>query len=141
MPRVREIIENAPHRIGTPEEFTVHGRKVIKTVYRPPDADNLLAFVLDGVFTPSECEEWIRMTESQGYEPALVNIGAGRQMLMTDVRNNSRCIIDSVEMAARIQKYIQPFLPETCELRPLFASSSEQIRNTNKKFCRERKSN
>merc|ERR1712137_817621 len=111
MPRRKaqpQVIVNAPQRIGVPEEFTVERRKILKTTYRPPDAENSLAFILDGVFTPSECEEWIQLTESQGYEPALVNIGAGRQMLMTDIRNNTRCIIDSVEMASRIQKYIQP---------------------------------
>ena len=88
-----QVIANAPHRISPPEEFTVEGRQITKTTYRPPDAENSLAFILDGVFTPSECEEWIQLTESQGYEPALVNIGAGRQMLMTDIRNNTRCII------------------------------------------------
>lgn len=69
------------------------------------------AVVIHGLLTPEECAAIIEKTEDSGYEPALVNIflyfvlssvkfisqvniGGGRQELMSDVRNNDRCIID-----------------------------------------------
>ncbi|EFA79875.1 hypothetical protein PPL_06695 [Heterostelium album PN500] len=73
--------------------------------------DDVIAFTLENVFSKEECQEWIALTEKQGYEPALVNIGYGRQALMTDVRNNDRCIIDSEEMANKIFERIKHLLP------------------------------
>lgn len=93
----------------------VNGRKITKSVLTPPGTNNVLCFILDGVFTKEECDEWIELTEKKGYEIALVNIGGGRQKLMKDVRNNYRCIIDSPEMAKKIWDYILPFLPQTCK--------------------------
>jgi hypothetical protein len=77
-----------------------------------------LAFILLNVFTPEECQQWIEMTEKRGYIPALVNIGP-RQVLMTDVRNNDRCIIDDEKMAQIIFDRIKSYIPNTwkeCEL-------------------------
>merc|ERR1711862_479849 len=88
----------------------INGKTIIKTVLHPPNAENKLAFTLDGVFTEEECNKWIELTENRGYEDALVNIGTG-QVLMQDVRNNKRCIIDSHEMAQTIIDVIKPFLP------------------------------
>eukprot|EP00296_Roombia_truncata_P008157 JP446633.1.p1 GENE.JP446633.1~~JP446633.1.p1 ORF type:complete len:221 (-),score=47.43 JP446633.1:299-919(-) len=74
---------------------------------------DVLAFTIDNVFSKEECEEMMKLTEEIGYEPALVNIGGGRQMLMNDVRNNMRCIVDSQERAEEIWKRIKPFVPST----------------------------
>ncbi|CAF0891598.1 unnamed protein product [Adineta ricciae] len=77
-----------------------------------PRDSGKLAFVLLNVFTPDECAEWIKLTETRGYSPALVNIGTG-EVLMTDFRNNDRCIIDDENMAKILFERIQCFLPET----------------------------
>ncbi|KAL8601955.1 hypothetical protein ACOMHN_008447 [Nucella lapillus] len=77
----------------------------------PDDQKNKLAFVLHNVFTPKECKEYIKMTEKKGYEQAQVNIGDGRQMMMTDVRNSDRCIVDSFEEADKIWQRIKSFVP------------------------------
>jgi hypothetical protein len=45
----------------------------------------VIAFVLDNVYTESECKALIAATEALGYAAALVNVGFGRQKLMTDV--------------------------------------------------------
>ena len=37
-----------------------------------------VAFVLHGVYSREECEEYIKETERRGYETALLNVGAGR---------------------------------------------------------------
>ena len=63
------------------------------------EKDGRLAFILDNVLTEAECSDLIKITEDQGYEPALLNVGGGQQQLCPEVRNNLRCIIDSVEKA------------------------------------------
>ena len=50
--------------------------------------------VLTNVLTEKECADLIQLSEDVGYEQAKVNTGVG-EVLMTDVRNNDRCIIDS----------------------------------------------
>ncbi|EGG20192.1 hypothetical protein DFA_07312 [Cavenderia fasciculata] len=77
-----------------------------------PKESKLLAFTVDDVFTKEECDEWIALTEKTGYEQAMVNVGNGRQVLMTDVRNNDRCIIDSDDMANKIYKRIEHLIPD-----------------------------
>ncbi|UJR30379.1 hypothetical protein I4U23_017914 [Adineta vaga] len=73
---------------------------------------NKLTFILMNVFTYDECIEWIKLTENRGYSPALVNIGV-QEILMTDVRNNDRCIIDDENMAQQLFERIKSYLPET----------------------------
>jgi len=70
-----------------------------------------VAFTLDNVFTPDECKALVNATESVGYGVALVNVGLGRQKLMSDIRNNTRCMIDHKEVADIIFQRIRPFLP------------------------------
>jgi hypothetical protein len=50
--------------------------------------------VLSNVLTKKECADIIQLSEANGYEPAKVNMGY-KEVLMPDVRNNDRCIIDS----------------------------------------------
>jgi hypothetical protein len=65
-----------------------------------------LAFVLYNVLSKEECDNLIFETEKRGYEPALINIGNGMQKLMSNIRNNDRCIVDSIPLANRIWKRI-----------------------------------
>lgn len=69
-----------------------------------------LAFILLDVFTHEECEQWIKITEKRRYTPALLNLGA-QSVLMTDIRNNDRCMIDDVDMAQTIFERIKSYLP------------------------------
>lgn len=69
-----------------------------------------LAFLLFNVFTPEECKEWIEVTEQRQYSPALLNLGS-QQVLMTDVRDSDRCIIDDTHMAQKLYERIKSFLP------------------------------
>ncbi|KAM9969395.1 hypothetical protein ACTFIR_001230 [Dictyostelium discoideum] len=73
---------------------------------------DLYAITIENVFTKEECEELIRLSEEKGYEPALVNTGNGQQELMTDVRNNDRCIIDTEELSNKIYERIKEFIPQ-----------------------------
>ncbi|ESO96213.1 hypothetical protein LOTGIDRAFT_147348 [Lottia gigantea] len=66
-----------------------------------------------------ECEDFIEITEKRGYEEALVNVGTGRQLLMTDDRNSDRCIVDSHEEAEKIWQRIKDFIPSEWNERPV----------------------
>ncbi len=73
-----------------------------------------LAFILLNVFTEEECSKWIKLTEERGYSPALVNVGT-HEIVMTDFRNNDRCIIDDIHMANTLFERIKSYLPEKWE--------------------------
>ncbi|KAH3838628.1 uncharacterized protein LOC127880202 [Dreissena polymorpha] len=88
------------------------GKITREDIELPQDFKGKLAFVLYNVFTTKECEEYIAQTEVMGYEEALVNVGGGRQVKMTDVRKSSRCIWDTVEEADRIWERIKSHVPE-----------------------------
>ncbi|XP_059166549.1 uncharacterized protein LOC131948863 isoform X2 [Physella acuta] len=74
-----------------------------------------LAFLLHNVMTEEECKNFITKSEEVGYEEALLNIGGGRQIMMSEIRNSKRCIIDSYEYAAELWKRIKGFLPDDFE--------------------------
>ena len=58
-----------------------------------------LARTVSRVLSEDECGRLISLTEKVGYEPALVNIGMGRQVQVNDLRKLGRCITDSCELA------------------------------------------
>ena len=68
---------------------------------------NRYACVLHGVFSAEECQALIDRSEGVGYEAALVNTGGGTQKLMTDIRNNDRCIIDDAGLAELIWQRVR----------------------------------
>jgi hypothetical protein len=67
--------------------------------------------VLYNMLTKEECKNIINLAESSGFEKALLNIGGGQQQLMTDVRNNDRCIIDSPEIVEVVWQRILQICP------------------------------
>ncbi|XP_071104607.1 uncharacterized protein [Haliotis cracherodii] len=89
---------------------------VYKKVDLPEDSKHKLAFVLENVLTPEECEWYIAETERKGYELAQVNTGIG-QVTRTDIRNSSRHIWDSEEEANKIWDRIKTFVPEVFQQR------------------------
>jgi predicted 2-oxoglutarate/Fe(II)-dependent dioxygenase YbiX len=77
-----------------------------------------IAFILQNVYTEAECNALIAATEKLGYAAALVNVGAGRQQLMTDVRNNDRCMVDDTAFADHLYNRIKSHIPmsfKNCE--------------------------
>ena len=81
-----------------------------------PPAEHLFggarfASVLDGVISPAECAALILETERRGYEAALLNMGGGSEAYRPDVRNNSRCIVDSPEFADALFARVAHALP------------------------------
>eukprot|EP00977_Amphora_coffeiformis_P021264 scaffold9105_cov151-Amphora_coffeaeformis.AAC.3 len=62
---------------------------------------------------PAKCEAIIEFAEKKGFEPALLNVGGGRQIYAPDTRNSKRTIIDDNRFAECILKRIQHLLPKT----------------------------
>ena len=89
---------------------------IVKTEVSLPllgaEKDERLAFVLDNVLTEAECSDLIKITEEQGYEPALLNVGGGEQQLRTDVRKSERVLMFSVEKANMIWERIKDHIPK-----------------------------
>lgn len=76
------------------------------------------AVILDNVLSPAECETLIKgaeATAANGWERAMINVGQGQQMLMTDSRNCGRIIWDSRELVAKVWKRIE-HVPEVQEI-------------------------
>jgi len=92
----------------------------------PSDAGKI-AFTLENVFSKKECEGLIALTEERGYLPALINIGGGREQLMQDIRNNDRCIVDDVALAAAIFERVKHTIPEVFRGRKV-VSLNERLR-------------
>jgi hypothetical protein len=71
-----------------------------------PEYAPYYATVLDNVLSASECAELLRLAmlsaPSGDWEPAMVNAGAGYEILATDVRHCDRIIWDEPEVVQRI---------------------------------------
>ncbi|KAI9709758.1 MAG: hypothetical protein M1820_003161 [Bogoriella megaspora] len=75
----------------------------------------LYATILDGVFSKQECDSMIAAAEqhtSGQWEQAMVNIGQGRQLLMTETRQCGRILWDSRDVVASIWSRIEDHVPE-----------------------------
>ena len=70
-------------------------------------ADQL--FVIDDFFTVRECDDYILWSEQSGYEAAKVQLD-GKQVMMKNVRNNSRITFTDQQLADRIWEKIRPYV-------------------------------
>src|SRR5215472_4518894 len=57
----------------------------------------------------AECDEWIRVGESEGFEGAPITTGRG-PVMMKDVRNNHRVMFDDVDRAQNLYRRLSPHL-------------------------------
>ncbi|KAL8952488.1 MAG: hypothetical protein Q9222_001591 [Ikaeria aurantiellina] len=81
---------------------------------------DLYAVVIDDAFTKSECDDLIRAAEAQTegtWEQAMINVGGGRQKLMTDARDCGRIIWDDKDVVAKIWARVKDHVPEVALLR------------------------
>lgn len=72
------------------------------------DGDSI--FVIRDFCTSQECDAFIAQSEKAGYDEATITTAAGFVM-RKDVRDNDRLIVDDIDLAARLWKRAEPFLP------------------------------
>lgn len=73
-------------------------------------------FIVPGLFTPEECEEFIAIAEDVGFEDALVSTPDGI-VRRAAVRNNERVMFSSAEFAERLWERVEDFVPTEFEGR------------------------
>ena len=87
-----------------------------------PEYKGHYAKILDNVLTKDECDTLVRAAEAQSngaWESAMINIGDGRQVLMTDVRDCDRIIWDDADLVERIWSRIEDSVPEIERLKDM----------------------
>ena len=70
--------------------------------------------LIHDLFTPDECRSLVEAAEQSNggeWEQALVNVGGGKQKLITDQRLCERILWDSPEIAKLLEDRVKPFLP------------------------------
>src|SRR5262249_27378395 len=64
-----------------------------------------------GLFGPEECDALIHLAHGVGFDAAPVTTGRGFVM-MPELRNNTRVMLDDLPRAAALWHKIRPFIPE-----------------------------
>ncbi len=83
--------------------------------------------VLRNVFSESECQALIELSEKQDYTPATVTRG-GRQILLKYHRDSDRVLINDAESASQLFQRIAPFLPQKLKGGYTLAGINERLR-------------
>jgi len=94
--------------------------------------------VVHNVLSPEECQRLIDFSEQHSYEPALVNVGGGKQKQISDYRNNDRFIHDDPVTMERIWQRV---LKATREKDPKSYDTIVNIPELNKRLYSGRDGN
>ncbi|MCJ1390866.1 hypothetical protein MMC18_003727 [Xylographa bjoerkii] len=104
-----------------PEDFLsnpstqVQVQKVDFTQTQLPEYSPYYAVVVDNVLTAAECNQLVQAAEAStgsGWEPAMVNVGGGRQEMILDIRNCGRIIWDNHDITKKIWNRFKDHVPE-----------------------------
>ncbi|KAG0324481.1 hypothetical protein BGZ99_001775 [Dissophora globulifera] len=88
----------------------------------------VVAFTVQDILSPQECQSLIERSEKIGYEVALVNTGnKGQGVHVPGYRDGQRVMVDDFDITAELFRRIQPYLPATFEGRPV-VSMNERLR-------------
>lgn len=68
-------------------------------------------FIIEDFMTSNECENYILWSEQSCYEEAKIQLD-GKQVMMKNIRNNSRITFIDHQLSERIWEKIQPFVVE-----------------------------
>ena len=85
-----------------------------------PGYDGLYAVILDHVLTPNECRQLIDAAEARtkgAWEPAMINMGNGKQGFNPYQRDCGRIIWDDRDLVSRIWARCSNAVPEVHELQ------------------------
>jgi prolyl 4-hydroxylase len=68
-------------------------------------------FTLANALSPAECREMIVRAEARGFGDAPVTVGVNRYMMMPDLRNNTRVMLDDVDLARELWPRFEAHMP------------------------------
>lgn len=80
-----------------------------------PEYKGAFAMLIHDLLTPAECQQLLAAAETAAddkWDDAMINVGGGRQVLMTEYRTCGRILWDSPELVQPILKRISPHLPD-----------------------------
>ncbi len=69
-------------------------------------------FTLSHALTPEECAKLISFAEAKGFAEAPVTVGANKFMMIPDLRNNTRVMIDDPVLAEALWPRIAHYMPQ-----------------------------
>ena len=67
-------------------------------------------FVIPNFLSSEECDQFIALSETQGYEDAKINV-RGRQVLNKSVRNNERVLFKDYALCEQLWNRLKPLAP------------------------------
>ena len=109
---------------------------VVTDLDLPNESKGKFARTIEHILTDEECKALVEATEKIGYEPALVNIGNGKQILDIDYRKNSRVIVDSVPVTDIIWERLKPYLPDIFPKQKFIGGWNPHVLNERLRFLR-----
>jgi 2OG-Fe(II) oxygenase superfamily len=65
---------------------------------------------IDRFLSADECDAYVKLSENKGFEEASVSTHTG-MVMMKNLRNNDRVIIDDASLASDLWQRVQPFVP------------------------------
>lgn len=92
-------------------------------------------YTVSNLLSEAQCKELIALSEQIGYDTAPITTSHGFKM-RPDIRNNTRVILDSEELAAELWKVVEPWVVSNWEtytaiaLNTLFLASPTASRYT-----------
>jgi hypothetical protein len=82
---------------------------------------------VDGFLSPAECEAYVRLGETLGYDEAPISTQDG-PALVKDFRNNDRAMLDDAVRADQLWQRIAPVVPSPFRNRWWSVGVSERLR-------------
>ena len=83
--------------------------------------------VVSGFMSSEECDQYINFSEQLGYEEAAVSTELG-MVMMKDIRNNDRVIVDDSEKAAELYERINESVPARFKKKWTSVGLNERLR-------------
>ncbi|KAF9183957.1 hypothetical protein BGZ51_003657 [Haplosporangium sp. Z 767] len=80
---------------------------------------DIVAFTLQEILSPQECQAMINRSEAIGYRVALVNTGPGKEVHIPGYRDSQRALIDDPIFAAELWERVKAHVPAVYQKRPV----------------------
>jgi predicted 2-oxoglutarate/Fe(II)-dependent dioxygenase YbiX len=84
----------------------------MNTITKQPLATDKELFTLAHALSPTECAKMIALAEAQGFGEAPVTVGVNRYMMIPDLRNNKRVMLDAPQMAHDLWPRLETYMPK-----------------------------